>query len=101
MVSSSEPGSDRSLPCLNHDQYILPPARHQTHTHPMERLKVSLHFVIPPVPASRAARRGNSQLACGKFEREMTSPKSPWMRGPEGRPLNVSPARQGWGISFR
>jgi hypothetical protein len=34
--------------------------------------------------------------ACGKLRGEMALQKSPWMRGPEGRPLNFSPAREGW-----
>jgi hypothetical protein len=33
-----------------------------------------------------------------QVEKEMTL-QSPWMRGPEGRPPNVSPARKGWEIN--
>jgi hypothetical protein len=35
-----------------------------------------------------------------QVEKENDTAKSPWMRGPEGRPPNVSPARKGWEINF-
>jgi hypothetical protein len=31
-----------------------------------------------------------------QIEGEMTPPEPLWSQGPEGRPLNVSPARKGW-----
>jgi hypothetical protein len=48
---------------------------------------VALSFVIP-----------SSQLPVASGKRNDTA-KSPWMRGPEGRPPNVSPARKGWEIN--
>jgi hypothetical protein len=36
-----------------------------------------------------------------QVEGEMTRQKSLRMQGPEGRPLNVSPARKGWEIDAK
>ena len=50
-------------------------------------------LVIPPAPACRGACRGRIRFACGVNAGNDTA-KWPWMRGPEGRSSNFSPARK-------
>jgi hypothetical protein len=59
----------------------------------MKNASLQQPLSMEPLPFPLSSRAANLPVASG--ERNDTA-KSPWMRGPEGRPPNVSPARKGW-----